>query len=694
MVVKIDTMLKEANFDELDHDVKGQVYEGFLNGYNNNAGKDFGQYFSPRAYIKLIFDHTPQDQVKRWKKKIDKGRAFTVLDPCMGTGGFLTEAFTYFGLDSSMLFGHEIDAKPYTYALMNMILTTGNLNSTNFTRYNSLTESDPRVEFNFIPTNPPYGTKMNYVKLKVKYEAKWANAIDEDDEFPTWNEIFPFKTNDGVALFLQYIAFKLKPGGMALAIVPNGQILFGKNFAKLRKYLMTQVDIVQIMYTPGGVFKHAGVKTAVIWMRRPRKGVLAEAPVKFMETTKQLTKPTPISEISFDEMEENNWSWDASYYKAQEIPNWDCEWKPLGEITTMKGGKYTTKGMTNTGEYPCYASAFKNPKGTHDKFCFDHTEYILFGKSGGSAQNPISRSLGIGKVFYVEGKVAANTDVVSIIVDEDAGVETKYLFRFLDTNQPKIQKMGRYSTSLGHIDMTAFKKFKIPVPSLEIQARIVAELDELDATKDGIRSTITGLKSALKKFRRHVNPPFGEYRDQIEWKPLGEVCEIEYGTRITKKKDSGSLYDAYGGGDLMAYKVDRYNRDGITYKISRDGMSRRNCVQKITGKFFMNDTAMSISSGDPTVLLQKFTGEFMLNIRGKIYDEFTNGGAQLHIDIAKLQQLKIPVLPLEIQAEFVEFYEDKEEEIKRMMEEIAILEARIVRLDDLGRSVIKNMICE
>ena len=140
----------------------------------------------------------------------------------------------------------------------------------------------------------------------------------------------------------------------------------------------------------------------------------------------------------------------------------------------------------------------------------------------------------------------------------------------------------------------------------------------------------------------------------FEMVKLGDIAEIRYGTRITQAKDAGTLYPAYGGGGLMTYKTDTFNRDGITYKISRDGMSEHNCVMKILGKYFCNDTAITIHSKDTTRALDGYIGEWLLLQKSKIYKECSRGTAQLHIDLDTFLSLQIPLPSLERQQQIVE----------------------------------------
>src|SRR5437763_17140538 len=67
----------------LDADVKGDAYEGLLAKNAEDVKTGAGQYFTPRELIKAVVDvmrPTPDD---------------TVVDPAVGTGGFLLAAQKY-----------------------------------------------------------------------------------------------------------------------------------------------------------------------------------------------------------------------------------------------------------------------------------------------------------------------------------------------------------------------------------------------------------------------------------------------------------------------------------------------------------------------------------------------------------------------------------------------------------------------
>ena len=171
----------------------------------------------------------------------------------------------------------------------------------------------------------------------------------------------------------------------------------------------------------------------------------------------------------------------------------------LGEVCDMSiKGNTNSKEISNTGEYPFYKASVSNPSGTHNSYCFDDIEYLLFIKSGGNSSNPLSLSHGIGKVYLVNGKSSGNTEVVKIKNNDI--VILKYLYYYLQNEQLNIQKLAKYSTNLGHIDMNKFKKFKIPIPSLERQQEIVAYCEANDALIQQLEMEIENNKSQAQKF--------------------------------------------------------------------------------------------------------------------------------------------------------------------------------------------------
>ena len=275
-----------------------------------------------------------------------------------------------------------------------------------------------------------------------------------------------------------------------------------------------------------------------------------------------------------------------------------------------------------------------------------------------------SFKLSIGKTAIVGNPLYTNEAIAGIFSKNNDLLNNKYLYYYLTIND--FSKLGSGMLGNGSLNKKSLEQIKIPIPSLERQQEIVKYLDFIyEKANKTSNDKIAELKQ-LNEFCLSNQKIFGEN----VVKTLGEVSKINYGKRITKSKDEGSEYFAYGGGDLMSYKVNEYNRDGITYKISRDGLSKHNCITKLYGKLFLNDTALTLDTLDDKSVNNYYIGEFLLSQKKYIYDNCTHGTAQLHIDINNLMKLKIPLPSIERQKEIVDYCEYNDTLIKQLETEI------------------------
>ena len=129
---------------------------------------------------------------------------------------------------------------------------------------------------------------------------------------------------------------------------------------------------------------------------------------------------------------------------------------------------------------------------------------------------------------------------------------------------------------------------------------------------------------------------------------LGDVCEIVYGTRVRKKDSIGDEYPVYGGGG-ETFRWDTFNRENQCV-VSRFAMSEE-CVRFVKGKFFLNDSGLTVDSRDVR-LLQSFLDWFLFGNQEVIYF-FGKGSAQRNLDIGEFSSISIPLPPLTVQCEIV-----------------------------------------
>jgi len=122
---------------------------------------------------------------------------------------------------------------------------------------------------------------------------------------------------------------------------------------------------------------------------------------------------------------------------------------------------------------------------------------------------------------------------------------------------------------------------------------------------------------------------------------LSDICEIKYGTRITKKDNTIGDIPVYGGGDITFY-TDKSNRDKNTLIVSRYAISK-SCVRLINSNFYLNDSGLSIHTKDTK--LQQYVNHLLLSekIQQFIYINCISGSIQRNLNMTLFHNLQIPI---------------------------------------------------
>lgn len=245
MLSKIVDAIDKLEMD--DKEVKGDLYEYLLSKIAT-AGTN-GQFRTPRHIIKMMAElmkPTPED---------------IIVDPAMGTAGFLVGAEEYLREKHSDLFlvqalkehfnnkmfnGFDMDRTMLRIGAMNMMLH--GVNNPNIEYRDSLSETNKDSEkYTLVMANPPF-------KGSLDYEAVSADLLKVS------------KTKKTELLFLALFLRILKIGGRCASIVPDG-VLFGstKGHKDIRREIVDNNKLDAIISMPSGVFKpYAGVSTAIM----------------------------------------------------------------------------------------------------------------------------------------------------------------------------------------------------------------------------------------------------------------------------------------------------------------------------------------------------------------------------------------------------------------------------------------------
>ncbi len=234
-----------------DRDTQGDIYEYLLSKLQTSGTN--GQFRTPRHIINMIVElmkPTPKD---------------TIIDPAMGSAGFLVSASEYLrknnndlflvhGLKehfhNTMFYGYDMDSTMLRIGAMNMMLH--GVDAPNIEYRDSISEDNKDEDkYTMVLANPPF--KGSVDKESVANDLSYVMSKNS-------------KSAKTELLFLALILRILKPGGRAAVIVPDG-VLFGSSNAHkaIRKEIIDNNKLEAIISMPSGVFKpYAGVSTGIM----------------------------------------------------------------------------------------------------------------------------------------------------------------------------------------------------------------------------------------------------------------------------------------------------------------------------------------------------------------------------------------------------------------------------------------------
>ena len=247
-----------ASIDSMDmnnKDIMGDVYEYLLSKIA--ASGQNGQFRTPRHIINMI--------VELMQPTLNDN----VLDPAMGSAGFLLSTIRYVGKHqeddlmvpekreyyrTKLVTGFDTDQSMLRIGAMNLMLH--GVDSPNIKYQDSLSnDNTEREAYSMIMANPPFAGSL------------FPDQVSKD-------LLSLVSTKKTELLFVALFIKTLKVGGRCASIVPDG-VLFGSSAAHkaLRKELVENQKLTAVISIPSGVFKpYAGVSTAILVFTKTNTG--------------------------------------------------------------------------------------------------------------------------------------------------------------------------------------------------------------------------------------------------------------------------------------------------------------------------------------------------------------------------------------------------------------------------------------
>jgi type I restriction enzyme M protein len=675
--------LKEISYFDYTHPEElGNAYEYLLSIMSSQG--DAGQFRTPRHIIDFIVDVLNPT-------KDDK-----VLDPACGTGGFLVSTYNHIleqhdGKNDpkkkekpltpderkklmANLEGYDIDPTMVRIAQVNMYLHQ--FKNPQIFQYDSLTSEDRwNDKFDVILANPPFMSPKGGIKPHNK---------------------FGLASNRSEVLFVDYIVSHLRPKGRAGIIVPEG-IIFqsGVAYKALRKNLVEN-GLYAVVSLPGGVFQpYSGVKTSILLFDNElakQKSEIAfikisadgydlgaskravsenDLPVALellkSWATRNNIENSILTLVNKEEIAtKGEYNLSGDRYKIG-VDHSNTKWPMvrIGDVFQIEsGGTPSTENPEFwDGDIP-WATLVDIPKSI-SKITTTARKITKTGLANSSAKilpkNTVlvSSRATIGRIAITDVEMATNQGFKNVLISKDNN--SSYIAYALSFKVEDMIAMASGGT-FKEISKSSFSTIEIPLPPLEVQEKIVAELD-------GYAAIISGAKQIVENWKPRIDV-------DPEWPivELGITCQFLNGDRSanypTIRTQDSSGIPFINAGNLSDGNVSLEKADFITEEqFAKIGGGKVDigdvlfCLRGSLGKMAINDKISrgAIASSliilranreliEPTFLYTLLASEIgQSQINGH-----QTGAAQPNLAASNLKQFQVPLPPLEIQKEIVE----------------------------------------
>lgn len=708
--------------DEGEHkgkrDIFGDTYEYLLSKLAQ-AGTS-GQFRTPRHIIEFLVD------------VVAPKKGETIIDPAVGTAGFLVKAFEYLrreytspeqlasggafdklsSKEHTFLYEHtfsgfDSDEDMIKFGMMNLYLH--GLQNARMVRQNTLTDTaGSRDKYDVILANPPFSGK-----------------IDRDSVA----EELQMNTGATEVLFLRYMMRHLTDNGRAGVIVPEG-VLFNASggHTKIREMLLEN-GLWCVVSLPSGVFNpYAGVKTSIMFFDKTRaeKAEVLFAKVEhdgfsLSAQRKAITKndlPEILTDIerykkgedlqqpnahvvTYDRIKETkDFNLTGDRYKlVVASTNHDYPMVELGDSRYFRiesGGTPSSKVEDYWNGDINWVTLVDLPQSNRiTNIDITSRRITAEGLSKSSAKLLpvgtvlVSSRATIGRVAVARNETSTNQGFKNIVIQSDE-VLPDYVANVISQMTDTLKSIASGGT-FAEFSKTSFEKIKIPLPPIEIQRKIIGEIKNKQTAIDHAREII----STLERERAYFDP---STRAQKEGWPIVKLDDLLAIVRGASPRPIDKfMTGAEDGENWVKIGDTKHVTKYITHvaeKVTKDGADKsrrvepgdfilsnsmsfgRPYIMKITG--YIHDGWLLLRNKDASKLSADYLYEILSS--GYVQRQFeaaATGGVVRNLNSALVKNVLIPLPPIEIQKQLAADLSVEQEIVEANRKLIGIFEQKI-----------------
>ncbi len=643
--------------------------------------QEAGQFFTPVPIAQFIIKSLPLDKIVDKTLKSKEGDLLPyMIDYAAGSGHFITEYMhevqniinqkepsKYIDRTSKKIKNWKDDqydwATEYVYGvekdyrlvkvgkvgcylhgdgLANVILSDGLGNFVNTKDYKGRLrkscddDSKDNQQFDILLSNPPYSVAAFINTTRDYYTEK---------DFELYDKLTD-NSSEIECLFVERTKQLLKDGGVAGVILPSSILTNSGIYTKTRELILKYFEIVAITELGSNTFMATGTNTVVLFLRRRNNYEcinLQKDVDKFFKDFKDVTInniETPVSKYV-------NHVWEGLAFDDYVTL---LEQNPDDKVKTHDLFKEYSQKINHKTEKEFWNKVLELEKEKIYYFILAYPQKLVVVKTG--EKDAEKQFLGYEFSFK-----RGNEGIHAILKDKNIDECTK-LFDINNFDNPQKASTYIYRAFENDFDSSIDETLKNNI--IRINLLDMMTFDRADFEK------VINVK-AKKKI---------EIETKWDNKNLKEISNIEYGTRIVKKKAQGDKYPVYGGGG-ETFRTNSFNRSS-QFVISRFGMSSK-CVRFVDGDFYLNDSGLTISSKFEENVLSKYLNLYLYLNQELVYS-CGRGVAQKNIDMNAFNAIPIPLPPLEIQQKIVDEIETIEKNNKELTQNVRNINQKIQKI--------------
>jgi len=662
--------LKIIDEFEYDHGERlGDAFEYLLSILGSQG--EAGQFRTPRHIIDFIV------------QIIDPKKNETILDPACGTGGFLISSYKHIlkanidemgnstltpdekGRLAQNFWGYDISPDMVRLSLVNMYLH--GFTAPHIYEYDTLTSQDRWNEYaDVILANPPFMSPKGGIKPHKR---------------------FSVQSKRSEVLFVDYMAEHLTPNGRAGIIVPEGIIFQSQNAYKQLRKMLVEEYLVAVVSLPTGVFNpYSGVKTSILILDKPlakkaksigffkiendgfglgaqRREIdrndLPQALGEIREYVRRAAAGECVEDfhpslglvVEKEKITANgDYNLSGERYRVGAVRNHSFPTARLGDPALFRvesGGtpRSDVEEFWNGGipwatlvDLPAtdFITELRSTQRTISEKGLQKSSAKLIPVNS----IIVSTRATIGRIAINRVPIATNQGFKNVIIKEPDRVIPEYVALALTKMVPTMDAWATGGT-FKEISKSKFCELQIPLPPLEVQKEIVAEIE-------GYQKVIAGARAVLDNYRPHI--PIHPDWPMVE---LGEAVDILDSQRkpITKHDRKPGPYPYYGATGVLDH-VDGYLFDEPLVLVGEDGAkwgAGESTAYGIAGKSWVNNHAHVLRPKRGR-LLDLF---LIVTINGMDLTPYITGVTVPKLNQEKLRAIPIPLPALDTQSAIV-----------------------------------------